>query len=63
MQICAECGMSVDKTTTYHPFAACLMFKTCHDSAVVQANLDAVVFHGYQQAYDENPPVRREDIR
>jgi len=46
MQICAECGMPVDKATTYHPYAACLMFKACQNSAVVQANLDAVVAHG-----------------
>jgi len=46
MQICAECGMPVEKATTYHPYAACLMFKACHDSTVVQANLDAVIAHG-----------------
>jgi hypothetical protein len=42
---CAECGMRVD-STEYHPYAACLMFKQCHDSTIVQANLDAVVVHG-----------------
>lgn len=46
MNICAECGMSVDKATTYHPYAACLMFKACQNSDVVQANLDAVLAHG-----------------
>lgn len=48
MQICAECGMPVEKATTYHPYAACLMFKSCQSSDVVQANLDAVVFHGVE---------------
>ena len=55
MQICSECGMPVEKATTYHPYAACLMFKACHDSAVVQAALDAVVFYGYQQVCEETP--------
>ncbi|OYD50667.1 hypothetical protein CBY09_07995 [Acidovorax kalamii] len=26
----------------YHPYAACLMFKACHDSETVRANLEAV---------------------
>lgn len=46
MPVCAECGMPVDKATTYHPYAACLMFKACHSSDVVQANINAVVAHG-----------------
>lgn len=41
MTPCAECGMPCDPAE-YHPFAACLMFKACHDSSVVRANLDAV---------------------
>lgn len=47
MEICKECGMSVNDGE-YHPYAACLMFKGCHDSDVVQANLDAIVAHGIQ---------------
>lgn len=48
MPVCAECGMTVDKAMTYHPYAACLMFKACQSSGAVQANLDDVVFHGMQ---------------
>jgi len=39
--LCGECGMSVQRQE-YHPFAACLMFKACHDGTTVRANLDAV---------------------
>jgi len=35
---CAECGMSVE-TGEYHPYAACLMFKGCHNSKTVNMNL------------------------
>lgn len=55
MHICSECGMPVDKAATYHPYAACLMFKACRDSEVVQANLDAAVAHGYQLAEERSP--------
>jgi hypothetical protein len=40
-ELCSECGMLV-RGDDYHPYAACLMFKGCHDSKTVQANLDAV---------------------
>lgn len=39
---CMECGM-VYNSTEYHPYAACLMFKSCHNSEVVRANLDFVL--------------------
>lgn len=52
MHVCSECGMPVDSVETYHPYAACLMFKACLDSEVVQANLDAAVAHGYQLAQE-----------
>ena len=42
---CAECGMHV-RANEYHPFAACLMFKACHDSDTVRASLVAVQEHG-----------------
>lgn len=35
---CSECGMPCDPAE-YHPYAACLMFKGCHNSATVRANL------------------------
>lgn len=53
---CGECGMPLPQAESqfvYHPYAACLMFKQCHDSTVVQANLDGVVAHGYQLAIEE----------
>ena len=43
---CAACGMSV-KPRAYHPHAACLMFRACHDGNVVDANLQAVVEYGH----------------
>lgn len=52
MDECKECGMPVE-VGEYHPYAACLMFKACHDSATVQANLDSVVNHGYQAHIEE----------
>ena len=42
MNKCEECGMPV-KAKDYHPYAACLMFKGCHNSEIVQANLDSVL--------------------
>ncbi len=38
---CQECGMPC-AFDEYHPFAACLMFKACHNSETVRANLGAV---------------------
>jgi len=46
---CAECGMPVDNE--YHPYAACLMFKSCHNSEEVKANLKAVLDEGEALAY------------
>ncbi len=41
---CGECGMPV-VVSQYHPYAACLMFKASKSSAVVEANLAAVLEH------------------
>jgi len=38
---CGTCGMPCTPGE-YHPYAACLMFKACHDSETVRANLEAV---------------------
>jgi hypothetical protein len=38
---CTECGM-VCRPAEFHPFAACLMFKGCHDGDKVRANLAAL---------------------
>lgn len=43
---CACCGMVTAGPQEYHPYAACLMFKACHDGNVVRANLEAVVTYG-----------------
>ena len=40
-QMCAECGMACYQNE-HHPYAACLMFKGCHDSETVRANLSAL---------------------
>jgi len=38
---CAECGMSCSPNE-YHPYAACLMFKACHNGDTVRANLPSL---------------------
>lgn len=38
---CCFCGMPC-ASNEYHPYAACLMFKACHNSETVRANLEAV---------------------
>ena len=35
---CRDCGMPCEPNE-YHPYAACLMFRGCHNSATVRANL------------------------
>lgn len=35
---CTQCSMPCD-AGEYHPYAACLMFKACHNSETVRANL------------------------
>lgn len=46
---CVECGMPV--SGQYHPYAACLMFKSCKNSETVEINLKAVLNEGEQLAY------------
>lgn len=41
----AECGMTVNQGE-YHPYAACLMFKACGNSNVVEASMDAIMKEG-----------------
>lgn len=38
---CNDCGMTVEPNE-FHPYAACLMFKSCHDGEVVRKNLTAI---------------------
>ena len=46
---CTQCGM-VCEPNEYHPYAACMMYRDCHDSETVRANLNAVVEHGRKPA-------------
>jgi hypothetical protein len=41
MHECQTCGM-ICYPGEYHPYAACLMFKACHNGDEVRANLNAV---------------------
>lgn len=43
---CAGCGMQTNTPREYHPHAACLMFRACHNADEVRANLDAVIEYG-----------------
>ena len=43
--LCTSCGMPCPPNE-YHPYAACLMFRTCNDENTVRSNLQAVVDHG-----------------
>ncbi|MEZ7198155.1 hypothetical protein [Pseudodesulfovibrio karagichevae] len=47
---CQECGMPV-KAGEFHPYAACLMFKACHNSTDVRGNLAALYQHGYTDGH------------
>lgn len=58
---CAECGMVTLTPNEYHPFAACLMFKSCHDSAVVRSNLDAIR-EDERKHLAENRPAAQDDV-
>jgi hypothetical protein len=49
--ICQECGMPCE-ATEYHPYAACLMFKACHNSATVRAGVDSICAHAIHRATD-----------
>lgn len=53
---CGECGMPC-RAGEYHPFAACLMFKACHNSETVRANLAPL------QAENERLRAEVEDYR
>ncbi|MFA7287440.1 MAG: hypothetical protein WC055_01025 [Melioribacteraceae bacterium] len=48
---CKECGM-LTTPTEYHPYAACLMFKACHDSNTVRDNLDFILNKKIKYKYE-----------
>jgi hypothetical protein len=52
MAPCADCGMPCSPNE-YHPYAACLMFKACHDGEQVRANLNATRLDGYNKGWDD----------
>jgi len=54
--ICQECGMACEPAE-YHPMAACLMFKACHDGAAVRANLANVMRYGARKTDTVAPAV------
>ena len=60
--VCIECGM-VCEAVEYHPYAACLMFKQCHNSETVRANLQAVRDDSYQQGRVEGLRESMDDLR
>jgi hypothetical protein len=45
-QKCCECGMVVERSNNYHPYAACLMYKACKSETTVRENLAAVIEYG-----------------
>ena len=48
MDKCMECDMPLANAGTYHPYAACLMFKACHNSRTVSDNLESVMAYSVQ---------------
>lgn len=56
---CGECGMPC-RASEYHPMAACLMFKACHNSDQVRANLGAIVADANAFAAALRSPVTQE---
>lgn len=49
MSGCAQCGMVMVRPDEYHPYAACLMFRGCHDGDMVRTSLKDVI----EQAFAE----------
>lgn len=45
MDKCGDCGMSINFPYEYHPYAACLMFKSCKDGKTVRGHLNTVRAH------------------
>ena len=57
---CSECGMSC-LWGDYHPYAACLMFKQCHNSETVLANLRHVQAVARMGAIEEASNIVRDE--
>jgi len=52
---CGTCGMPGMSWNSYHPYAACLMFRACQDSTVVEENLRAVIEYGRFKSNQAGP--------
>ncbi|WP_175806634.1 hypothetical protein [Burkholderia cenocepacia] len=50
---CDECGMPC-RAGEYHPYAACLMFKACHNGDTVRGNLQDVMDAALAQRQGED---------
>lgn len=48
MTTCQDCGM-VCEPTEFHPFAACLMFKACHNGGLVRDSLQFLAEEAVKQ--------------
>jgi uncharacterized lipoprotein YajG len=61
--ICQECGMACEPGE-YHPYAACLMFKGCHNGDTVRDNLDGAARAAREAALEECcAAIKAEDDR
>ena len=43
---CAECGMTLQTTREFHPWAACVFFKAGRTAPTVRGNIKAIVEYG-----------------
>ena len=61
---CKECGMAL-RCGEYHPYAACLMFKSCGNRDTVRNNLKDVLSHGKKRTalQKENIQLVRDNLR
>ena len=61
---CKECGMAL-RCGEYHPYAACLMFKSCGNRDTVRNNLKDVLSHGKKRTAleKENIQLVRDNLR
>lgn len=58
---CGDCGMPCEQNE-YHPYAACLMFKTCHNSDTVRGNLQDVQDYAVRTHHAEIEAMARDAV-
>lgn len=56
MTPCAECGMPC-RAGEYHPYSACLMFKSCHNGDTVRASLQDVLDHAARRTTPDREAI------